>query len=337
MGGVGTGTRDDSGYGRWLEVASLSARRLTEWGGPSSVYLSMTEIPKRELCYSVSGRMELAADVYGHFENPPVILLHGGGQTRHAWGGTAEKLAAAGFYALSLDLRGHGDSRWCSKEDYSLEAYVEDLWAVIQTLDQPPALVGASLGGMVSMALEGEIHPGSSAAVVLVDITPRIERSGVDRIVEFMTANPEGYASLEDAARAIQEYLPHRRAAKSLEGLSKNLRVGEDGRYRWHWDPAFLSQAARRGERPAVPNRLHEAAKNFRVPTLLVRGRMSDIVSEETAQEFLAAVPHAEYVDVKDAAHMVAGDQNDVFSDAVVGFLTRVIDNQSRSQSRVVG
>ena len=219
----------------------------------------------------------------------------------------------------------------------ALEAYVEDLWAVIQTLDQPPALVGASLGGMVSMALEGEIHPGSSAAVVLVDITPRIERTGVDRLVEFMTANPEGYASLEDAARAIQEYLPHRRAAKNLEGLRKNLRVGEDGRYRWHWDPAFLSQAARRGERPAVPNRLHEAAKNLRVPTLLVRGRMSDIVSEETAQEFLAAVPHAEYVDVKDAAHMVAGDQNDVFSEAVVGFLTHVIDDQSRSQSREAG
>jgi len=292
------------------------------------------DVTKRELRYNVSGRMELAADVYCQPENPPVILLHGGGQTRHAWGATAENLARAGFYALSLDLRGHGDSRWCSKADYSLEAYVEDLWAVIQTLDQPPALVGASLGGMVTMALEGEIHPGAAAAVVLVDITPRIERSGVDRIVEFMTANPEGYESLEDAARAIQEYLPHRRAPKSLEGLGKNLRQGEDGRYRWHWDPEFLSQAARRGLRPAVPNRLHEAAANLRVPTLLVRGRMSDIVSEETAREFLECVPHAEYIDVADAAHMVAGDQNDVFSEAVVRFLTQVIDDESRSRSR---
>lgn len=298
---------------------------------------AMADVTKRELRYRVSGRMDLAADVYGAPENPPVILMHGGGQTRHAWGSTAETLAAAGFYALSLDLRGHGDSHWCSESDYSIEAYVEDLWAVVQTLDQPPALVGASLGGMVSMAFEGEIHPGASAAVVLVDITPRIERAGVDRIVEFMTANPEGYESLEDAARAIREYLPHRRKPKNLDGLAKNLRQGEDGRYRWHWDPAFLSQAARRGERPNVPNRLQDAAANLRAPTLLVRGRMSDIVSEDTAREFLECVPHAEFVDVADAAHMVAGDQNDVFADAVVGFLTQVIDHQSREQSRKAG
>ena len=297
----------------------------------------MVNVTKRALRYRVSGRMDLAADVYGAPENPPVILMHGGGQTRHAWGATADTLAAAGFYAISLDLRGHGDSHWCSEADYSVEAYVEDLWAVVQTLDQPPALVGASLGGMVSMAFEGEIHPGASAAVVLVDITPRIERAGVDRIVEFMTANPEGYESLEDAARAIREYLPHRRKPRKLDGLAKNLRQGEDGRFRWHWDPAFLSQAARRGERPNVPNRLHDAAANLHVPTLLVRGRMSDIVSEDTAREFLESVPHAEYVDVADAAHMVAGDQNDVFADAVVRFLTQVIDHQSREQSRKAG
>jgi pimeloyl-ACP methyl ester carboxylesterase len=71
------------------------------------------------------------------------------------------------------------------------------------------------------------------------------------------------------------------------------------------------------------PERLERAAATLRVPVLLVRGRMSDIVSEEGARAFLAIVPHAEFVDVSDAGHMVAGDRNDVFTDAVARFLLR--------------
>jgi len=277
---------------------------------------------KRELRFPVSPTMELVADAWGDPTCPPVILLHGGGQTRHAWGGTAERLAACGFYALSVDQRGHGDSRWCAQGEYGIEAYVGDVHAIMDTLSQAPALVGASLGGMVSMISQGEIRPGSASAMVLVDITPRVESQGIQRIIQFMTAHPEGYASLEDAAKAIAEYLPHRPKPRNHAGLAKNLRLGADGRYRWHWDPAFLTQASAR-TKVRDPERLTRAASALTLPTLLVRGRMSDIVSEETAREFLELVPHAEYVDVADAAHMVAGDQNDVFADAVVGFLRR--------------
>jgi pimeloyl-ACP methyl ester carboxylesterase len=63
------------------------------------------------------------------------------------------------------------------------------------------------------------------------------------------------------------------------------------------------------------------ALANIRVPTLLVRGLLSDIVTEEGVQEFLRAIPGSRLIDVGDAAHMVAGDQNDVFSNAVVDFL----------------
>jgi non-heme chloroperoxidase len=279
---------------------------------------------KRELRFHVSEAMEIVADGWGDDAAPPVILLHGGGQTRHAWGGTAERLAKAGFYALTVDLRGHGDSRWHAEGDYNLDAYVADLHTIIDRLGRRPALVGASLGGMVSMVSQGELHPGSAWALVLVDITPRIEREGVQRIVEFMTSKPDGYESLEEAAKAITDYLPHRKPTRDFAGLAKNLRLGPDGRYRWHWDPAFLRSAARRAS-VANPNRLVDAARHLSLPTMLVRGRMSDIVSEETAREFLELVPHAEYVDVADAAHMVAGDRNDVFSDAVIDFLERTI------------
>ncbi len=285
---------------------------------------------KRELRYQVSDAMEIVADGWGDDSAPPVILLHGGGQTRHAWGGTAARLADAGFYALNVDLRGHGDSRWHAEGDYHLDSYVADLHTIIDQLGRRPALVGASLGGMVGMVSQGELHRGTGSALVLVDITPRIEREGVQRIIDFMTSNPDGYTSLEEAARAIAEYLPHRRPSRDFSGLAKNLRLGADGRYRWHWDPAFLRSAARRAG-VANPNRLVEAARGLKLPTLLVRGRMSDIVSEETAREFLELVPHAEYVDVADAAHMVAGDRNDVFSDAVIDFLERTLPSTTPS------
>jgi len=285
--------------------------------------MATAKIKKRELRYGVGSGMLLAADAWGGPDGPPVLLLHGGGQTRHAWGKTGEALAAAGFYAISLDLRGHGDSTWASDGDYSVDAYARDLHGVCQTLDDPPALVGASLGGMISLVYAGEQYRGLAKAVVLVDITPRITAEGVDRVLAFMTANPDGFETLEDAARVVSKYLPHRAPPTDLSGLEKNLRRGEDGRWRWHWDPAFVENTARRRQQPGQPTRLLDAARRIDVPSLLVRGRMSEVVSEENVREFLELVPHAEYVDVADAAHMVAGDRNDAFSDAVVEFLSR--------------
>ena len=284
----------------------------------------MADMQKRELRVRVGSGLRLAADAWGKPSDRPVVLLHGGGQTRFAWGGTAERLAAADFYAVSVDMRGHGESDWSDEGEYMPHQFAEDIHGIIQTFDEPPALVGASLGGMVAMLTEGELYPGSTSAVVLVDVTPRLETDGVDRIHEFMTGNPDGFASIDEAAAAVAEYLPHRPRPSDNSGLAKNLRLGEDGRYRWHWDPRFLMRARRTVDgRKKYVERLMNAVASLTVPTLLVRGRMSDIVSPETAKEFLELVPHAEYVDVEDAAHMVAGDKNDVFANSVVDFLTR--------------
>jgi non-heme chloroperoxidase len=261
----------------------------------------------------------LAADAYGDPEHPPVLLLHGGGQTRFAWGGTAQQLAAGGWHAISMDLRGHGESAWSPEKDYSTDAFVDDVRAVAEQLAAPPVLVGASLGGIASLLAEGESHPALAAALVLVDIAPRIEFSGAVRIIQFMQGKPEGFASIEEAADAVAAYLPHRRRPSDLSGLAKNLRRTESGRYRWHWDPAFLEPG--HGPRPGQDTeRMRTAARRLTVPTLLVRGRLSDLLSEEGARDFLALVPHARFADVSDAGHMVAGDRNDRFTAAVLAF-----------------
>jgi pimeloyl-ACP methyl ester carboxylesterase len=285
-----------------------------------------------------SGGLSLAGDAFGDAAAPPVLLLHGGGQTRHAWGGTARALGARGWRALALDLRGHGESDWSPEGRYGLDDFVADLRCVIADLGRRPVLVGASLGGMTALAAEGEAPGTAAAAIVLVDIAPRLEPEGVQRIIAFMRAHVEtGFASLEEAAAAVATYLPHRARPADSSGLARNLRRGADGRLRWHWDPRFLAGtpdlAAPRtvaaspqpgeaaGPSPARPERLLEAARGLRVPTLLVRGARSEIVSADGAAELLGVVPGARVVDVAEAGHMVAGDRNDVFTDAVVAFL----------------
>jgi pimeloyl-ACP methyl ester carboxylesterase len=287
----------------------------------------MSDPAARRLEFRRGAGLMLVADAYGDPAGVPVLFLHGGGQTRHAWGGAARAVGDAGFHAISLDLRGHGESDWDPAGDYRLEAFVEDLRGVLAALAEPPYLVGASLGGLTAMLAEGTSSAPISRAVVLVDITPRIEHRGVARILEFMAARPEGFASLEEVADAVAGYMPHRERPKDLAGLGKNLRRGADGRYRWHWDPKLMQIWNVEHVNPEEVRRTTEerlvAARGLRVPVLLVRGRMSDVVSEEVAREFLALVPHAEYVDLA-TGHMVAGDKNDAFTEAVVSFLRRV-------------
>ncbi len=278
-------------------------------------------------CQTFTGfeNLALCADVGGRANAPPVILLHGGGQTRHSWGKAARRLAQAGFHTLSMDLRGHGESAWPTNGDYSTDAFIGDLNAVIDTLDQPPVLVGASLGGATALLAIGETQTVRASALVLVDVVPRMSPEGVRHIRDFMTGSPEGFANLDEAATAVSRYIPNRPKPASNEGLLKNLRLEADGRYYWHWDPAFQADGVR-GRMTDLFSRMENAASRIHVPTLLVRGRQSDVVSEEGARLLLELIPHAEYVDIEGAGHMVAGDRNDVFNEAIEAFLQRTCD-----------
>ena len=260
----------------------------------------------------------IAADEAGPATGRPVLLAHGGGQTRGAWGGALREGARRGYRMIAYDLRGHGESGWAAGADYSVEAHVRDLARLVEQLGEPPALVGASLGGITGLQYAGE--GGRLHALALVDIAPQMEMEGVTRIHDFMLSAPDGFASLEEAAEAVAGYLPHRPRPKDSSGLMKNLRLRDDGRLHWHWDPKMITGA----ERPAPDTeRLRAAARALTIPTLLVRGRMSDVVSMDGVKDFLSLTPHAEFVDIAGADHMVAGDRNDAFNQAVFTFLDR--------------
>jgi pimeloyl-ACP methyl ester carboxylesterase len=263
----------------------------------------------------------LAADVDGDWSGPPAVLLHGGGQTRHAWGATSRVLADAGFLAVRVDRRGHGESDWAGDGDYGIDAYARDVRAIARQIARPVALVGASLGGLAALVALAEPPCVDATAVVLVDVTPRMRQDGRERIGEFMRSRPDGFASVEEAADAVSRYLPGRPRPKDISGLARNLRLGADGRFRWHWDPRFLD--SRLQADTGHPTRFEDAAARVTVPMLLVRGGESDVVGEDEADALLRVAPRAQAVDVAGAGHMVAGDRNDIFTAAVVEFLVK--------------
>lgn len=282
--------------------------------------------PKPSMRFELRTGVSVAADAYGDPDKQTVLFLHGGGQTRHAWGGAAKALAKLGFYTICTDHRGHGESDWSAEGGYTLDVFARDLLALLDQLGEKPIIVGASLGGVAALRAEALSDEPVAKALVLVDTTPRMERAGVERILQWMLDGLDGFDSLEEAADAIAAYLPHRQRRADVSGLAKNLRLADDGRYRWHWDPDMIrswspeqwtDSAAAEAE---IEARL-TAAREISIPTLLIRGRLSDVVSEANAREFLSAVPHAEYVDLKDAAHMVAGDRNDAFTASVAAFI----------------
>lgn len=251
-------------------------------------------------------------------DRPTILMLHGGGQNRHSWKNTGQILADAGFHVIALDSRGHGDSDRSPTATYAVEALCDDTLQVLYQIGRPVVLIGASMGGLTGIAVAHEAGPELVTKLVLVDVVPRFEKGGSARIRDFMFSHIHGFDSLDEAAAAIAAYLPHRTKPRSVEGLKKNLRL-RDGRWYWHWDPAFLTKP---DDDPFVRvEKLEQAAINLEIPILLIRGKLSDVVSAEGVEDFLAKVPRAELVELSDAGHTAAGDDNDAFTDVVVGFV----------------
>lgn len=262
---------------------------------------------------------------------PQVLLAHGFGQTRHSWAGTQERLSGAGFGSLAWDMRGHGESQSNpASHTYSVSDFIGDHVAAASLVGGQPVLVGASMGGLTGLLAQASHRPFS--ALVLVDVTPRWEAAGMQRIHDFMTAHPDGFESYDHAARVIHDYLPHRRARKSDEQLAKLLRFDHQQRLRWHWDPRLLSEFV--ADSQHLQEAIAEEARKIDVPVLLISGGRSDLVSDDTVAHFLERVPHATHVRLPEATHMLAGDDNDAFTDAVHAFLRAQFDRPAPGVSR---
>lgn len=281
--------------------------------------------------------LRLAADAFGPPDGPPALLLHGLGQSRQSWGAAAARLGEQGWRAYTVDQRGHGDSDRPVESAYQHGDVAHDVAALCAALPEPPLLIGASMGGAAALFAQGRTDTQLFRGLVLVDITPDVDMEGGKRIIAFMTANPDGYASLEDAADAIGAYRGGR-GRPSPAGLARVLREGADGRWRWHWDPRILDARKTWLDDPAAAEAYAQqmragmvaGTERLTAPCLLVRGGSSDVVTVEAAHKLLVLLPHARFVDVEDATHMVAGDRNDIFTATVLEFTTPLLQAARR-------
>jgi pimeloyl-ACP methyl ester carboxylesterase len=256
-----------------------------------------------------------------------VLLLHGGGQTRHAWRRTCEQLALAGWSAIAPDIRGHGDSSWAADGAYDMDDFVADLQAIVRAIGVRPVIVGASIGGLTALIAQGG-DPSLASGLVLVDVVPRVDPQGSAAVTSFMRDGIKGFDSLDEAVAAVATYNPRRRSKAHPERIRKNLRQ-RNGRWYWHWDPRVLDGHDRDStDSPGMPDkeahnqaRALAAAGTVTVPVLVVRGEQSNVVTSQGVQELLDLVPGSQSIEIEGAGHMVAGDDNAVFAFGLMDFL----------------
>ena len=258
---------------------------------------------------------------WGRVTAPPVLCLHGGGQTAYMY----EELGAAlgtDHYVLAPDLPGHGDSD--PLPEFGRSEFAVHVSRICDHFGLDRAVViGASLGGMTAISLSSA-RPELPAAIVLIDVGHRLEEEGVFRIIEFMRAH-ESFASLEDAAREISEYLPHRKEVRP-ESLSRNLRQREDSRWVWKHSLGQRLENVREGPTNwrTILEGLDAEAAAIACPVLVLRGAFSDVLSGEGAEEVAALIPDARLKTVAKAGHLAAGDNPESTVRLVGDFLAEV-------------
>lgn len=183
--------------------------------------------------------LRIAADSFGNIGDPAMILLHGGGQTRHAWRRAAQRLLCDGWHVITYDSRGHGGSEWSAAGDYGEASLIRDLQKIIAASGhERPVLAGASAGGAVALAAVGR-GLIEARGLILVDVVARTERQGYDRIRAFMLEGMKGFVSPEEAAEQVA-LVRGRSSPPNVPAVARNLRQTDDGRYRWHWDPRYV-------------------------------------------------------------------------------------------------
>lgn len=263
--------------------------------------------------------LTLAGEAYGDPAAAPVLFFHGGGQSRSAWRGSARTVAQAGYYGVTFDLRGHGDSDWASDEDYLLDAFGRDVESLLAQFDRPVTLVGASRGGQAAL-VGGSRHPDRVRLIMLADVAPLMRDDGVDGIRAFFAQSAAGFATLDAAAEALARNLDQSRLGDASR-LARSMRQDAAGRWHWRWDPAtgrteFLHP-------PSEGEAVLAAAARVTSPIVLVRAELSHLLTDTGVAEFQRLTPQLRVVTAKGVGHMFTADRNDAFAAELLGWLAK--------------
>ena len=255
---------------------------------------------------------------WGTAGSPPLVLLHGLRGHAQVWDDVAESLCGD-YHVYALDQRGRGDTDHAPGGDYSTDAFVADLAGFVDAIGLDKfILFGHSMGGRNSMAFAGR-YPQRLERLCIVDIGPRIEPAGGNRITGELRDLPPEFDGFEDALAHVQtgnRFASERVMRRRLAGQTRTLPNGKIG---WKFDPAIREQRINGTAAPAVD--LWPALPRIACPTLVVRGTETDLLTPETARQMVDTLPQGELVEIPRAGHMVFEDNPDDFIAAVKGWL----------------
>lgn len=251
----------------------------------------------------------------------PILFLHGGGLNAHTWDFVAVMLRAR-YRCIAIDQRGHGDSEWSPVIDYRIASHVADLEGFIEQMGlERPILVGQSMGGLNSIAYAIR-HSERMRTMVVVDVAPEISDSGAERIREF-SATPELDSPEEFLERAVK-FNPLRDPAILRRSLYYNLRETPAGKWTFKHDQRRRSEDTMRSFADERARLAAELAK-IQCPTLIVRGALSDVLTDAAAEKFARSLPNGRWVRIEKSGHNVQGDNPRALLDAMLSFLDRQV------------
>jgi pimeloyl-ACP methyl ester carboxylesterase len=276
----------------------------------------------RTTTFAVADGVALAGEFRGDPDERLLVFLHGAGQSGSSWTRAAVRLASAGWRTLTLDLRGHGASDRAPGGRYAVDDLRDDVVAVLEAVDEPAAIVGASMGGWLAILVAAALPREAVRGIVLADSAHRGDETGGAGLLEFVRGAADGYASAQDAADALAAVALGGGAPPDPARLRHVLRSA-DGRLWWHWDPAF-AELWGAVDSTSHAERVLAAARTLDCPLLLARGADSRLITDEIATEFCDRVPAARRIDLPGVGHMFSGDDNAVFVEAIGPFLTAI-------------
>jgi pimeloyl-ACP methyl ester carboxylesterase len=264
--------------------------------------------PVRREAVDVGGGRRVSVLIWGPAgTTPEIVLLHGGAQNAHTWDTVALALERP---LVAIDLPGHGHSDWREDHDYTPASNADDVAVAIRAFAPDAGLVvGMSLGGLTAFCL-AQRHPELVRRLAIIDVTPGTDHAKAEPIIAFISG-PENFASFQEILDRTIQYNPTRTESSLRRGVLHNAHALADGSWSWRWDPNRPS--LRQGDGPEGPtvnfSPLWEAVDAVKVPLLLARGGVSQVVGDEDVEELKRRQPSARVVVVEGAGHSIQGDK----------------------------
>ena len=248
---------------------------------------------------------------------PTLLLLHGYTGHARSWDTFARAMTDR-YHVIALDQRGHGETAWAPRDAYGTPEMVADVHAFVAALGLTGfTLLGLSMGGLVSIGYAGT-RPAGLDRLVIVDIAPEIALSGLKKIRDGVSRS-DVFDTRTDAFARAREDNPIPPEAHQRERVYNSLMRLEDGRWTFRYDRALRDPTnAREGIAADEGWRL---VANINVPTLLVRGSLSDILDAEVAKRMAETLASGSLIEIPGSGHPVPLDKPDEFLEAVRTFL----------------